>query len=81
MSLLGNILWIVLGGGLVIFFQYLFAGLILCLTVIGIPFGIQAFKLALLGLVPFGKEVVTREAGSGCLSVIMNIIEVPSKSV
>ena len=74
MSILGNILWIIFGGGIVIFFEYLFEGLILCLTIIGIPFGIQCFKLSVLGLVPFGKEVVTTESYNGCLSVVMNIL-------
>ena len=41
MSLLGNILWIFLGGGLFLFFEYLFGGAVLCVTIIGIPFGVQ----------------------------------------
>lgn len=57
MSLLGNVLWILLGGGLVLGFEYAAAGAVLCLTVIGIPFGVQCFKLALLALLPFGKRV------------------------
>lgn len=74
MSTLGNILWIVLGGGIFIFLEYLIGGLLLCVTIVGIPFGIQCMKLAFLGLVPFGKEVVDGESASGCLSVLMNII-------
>ncbi len=74
MGLIGNILWIILGGGLLIFIEYLVGGLLLCLTIIGIPFGIQCFKISYLGLVPFGREVVSNERGSGCLSLIMNII-------
>lgn len=56
MSILGNILWILLGG-LLIFFEYLIGGLILCLTIIGIPFATQHVKLASLALTPFGKEI------------------------
>lgn len=73
MSILGNILWIILGG-LIIFFEYLVGGLILCLTIVGIPFGLQAFKLSLLALMPFGKKVVPKESYTGCLNIVMNII-------
>lgn len=74
MNILGNILWIVLGGGLVIFVEYLIGGILLCLTLIGIPFGIQCIKLSILGLVPFGKEIRTVPGSDGCLSVLMNIL-------
>lgn len=74
MSLIGNILWIILGGGLLVFIEYLVGGLLLCLTIVGIPFGIQCFKISYLGLIPFGREVVSNEHGSGCLSLVMNII-------
>ena len=56
MTLLLNILWFVLGGFLVSI-AYILGGLLLCITVIGIPFGIQCFKLSLLGLAPFGRQV------------------------
>ena len=52
-SAFGNVLWIFLGGGLVIFLGYLLGGIIQCVTIIGIPFGIQNIKLAMLGLMPF----------------------------
>ena len=74
MSMIGNILWIVLGGGIFLFIQYLVAGVALCLTVIGIPFGIQAFKLAFLALLPFGKSIGGSPSTSGLLSLVMNII-------
>lgn len=74
MNTLGNILWIIIGGGIFIFLEYLIAGLLLCLTIIGIPFGIQAFRLAGLSLTPFGKEVVQERSSEGCLATIMNII-------
>jgi len=57
MSLLLNILWLILGGGLVIAFEYIVIGAILCLTILGIPFGVQCFKIAGLALSPFGKEI------------------------
>jgi len=74
MSLLGNILWIILGGGIILFFEYLLAGLLLCLTVIGIPFGALFIKLSFLALAPFSKETRQLEKASGCLSTLMNLI-------
>lgn len=74
--LLLNLIWIVLGGFL-IWLEYVLGGLILCLTVVGIPFGLQCFKLAGLGLLPFGKEVVEGPApggSEGLLTVIMNVL-------
>ncbi len=55
-----NILW-ACSFGIVLFFSYLFFGVLNCLTLIGIPFGLQAFKLAGISLWPVGRRVVTRE--------------------
>jgi len=55
MNLLLNLLWAVLGGGLILALEYALAGVILCLTIIGIPFGLQCFKIGGLALAPFGK--------------------------
>jgi uncharacterized membrane protein YccF (DUF307 family) len=74
MSLLGNILWIILGGGIILFFEYLISGLLLCITIIGIPFGIQCIKISFLALLPFGREIRHTERASGCISTLMNII-------
>ena len=52
-----NLLWIILGGGFIIWLEYMIGGLILCLTIVGIPFGMQCFKIAGMGLLPFGKEI------------------------
>jgi len=57
MRLLLNLLWIVFGGGFIIALEYAVAGLLLCATVVGIPFGLQCFKIAGMGLMPFGKEL------------------------
>ena len=73
MSAIGNILFFVLGGFL-IFIGYLLGGIVLCLTIIGIPFGIQCFKLAGLAIAPFGQEIREREPPSGALAIIMNVI-------
>lgn len=74
MNTIGNILWIILGGGIFIFLEYFIGGLLLCFTIIGIPFGLQAFRLAFLSLTPFGKEVTSSSKSEGCLSTLMNII-------
>ena len=73
MTLLLNIIWFIFGGWL-IFLAYLLGGLILCVTIIGIPFGLQCFKLSVLGLAPFGREIVETDPPSGVLAVIMNVI-------
>ena len=73
--ILGNILWLVLGGllGSIIF---LFYGVLLCLTIIGIPFGLQMFTLAALNLCPFGADVYrkSKDGRVGCLSTGFNIL-------
>ena len=51
-----NILWIVFGG-LELCIGYLFVGLAWCITIVGIPFGRQCFKMASLALIPFGANV------------------------
>ena len=73
MSLLLNILWFVFGG-FIVSLAYILGGLLLCITIIGIPFGIQCFKLSLLGLAPFGREIREKEPPGGAIAVIMNII-------
>jgi len=73
MSLLLNILWFVCGG-FIVSLAYILGGLLLCITIIGIPFGIQCFKLSLLGLAPFGREIREKEPPGGAIAVIMNII-------
>lgn len=72
MKTLLNILWLVLAG-IWLALSYLLAGVILCITIIGIPFGIQAFKLAGYALWPFGRALVP-SARKGGLSVIGNIL-------
>ena len=75
MRLLLNLLWIIFGGGLVLWLEYLLGGLLLCLTLIGIPFGLQCFKLAGLALLPFGKDIdVTESTGTGALRLLFNIL-------
>lgn len=73
MSVLGNLIWFIFGG-FILGVLYLFGGLILCLTIIGIPFGFQIIKLGLFAMWPFGGEVVQREKPMGCLSLLLNVL-------
>ena len=73
MNLLLNIIWLIFGGFIVVI-AYLLGALLLCITIVGIPFGIQCFKLAGLALAPFGREIREKEPPGGCLAVVMNVI-------
>lgn len=73
MKLLGNIIWVIFGG-LEIAIGYLACGILMMLTIIGIPFGVQCVKLALLALWPFGSTVVDKPQQSGCLNVFFNLL-------
>ena len=69
---IGNVVWLLLAG-IWLALGYALAGLLLCITIIGIPFGVQSFKLAGFSLWPFGKSVVRSPEG-GCLEVGFNIL-------
>jgi uncharacterized membrane protein YccF (DUF307 family) len=71
--LLLNILWLVLAG-IWMFVAYAIAGVVLCITIIGIPFGLQAFKLSGYALWPFGRALVPSATRHKGLSVIGNIL-------
>lgn len=71
MSLIGNIFWFVLGG-IVLSLLWFIAGLLCCITIIGIPLGVQCFKFASLMLAPFGREIDYSRAGVG--SLLINIL-------
>ena len=73
MNLLLNIIWLIFGG-FIVAIAYVLGALLLCITIIGIPFGIQCFKLAGLAVAPFGREIREKEPPSGAVAVIMNII-------
>ncbi len=70
-SLIGNLLWIIFGGFWTAV-EWLFAGLIMCLTIIGIPFGIQGFKIAAFAIWPFGRTITRQPTGAG--KILLNII-------
>ena len=73
MNAIGNILWIVFGG-FIIAIEYVISSVLLMITIVGIPFGLQTLKLADLALWPFGRDTRSNSYSSGCLSVIMNLI-------
>ncbi|WP_431212565.1 YccF domain-containing protein [Puia sp. P3] len=73
MNLIGNLIWL-LFGGFAAALGYVVGGLLLCLTIVGIPFGLQCFKIAGLVLWPFGRQVVSTGSSTGCFSIIFNII-------
>lgn len=65
-SFIGNLIWLVFGG-IFSFIGWFLAGIILSITIIGIPFGIQCFKISRLVLWPFGTEVEVGSFGFGGL--------------
>ncbi len=73
MNLIGNLIWLIFGG-LAAAVGYFFGGIILCCTVVGIPFGFQCFKIAGFVLWPFGRRVVSTGSSFGCFSTLCNII-------
>lgn len=73
MKFLGNLVWLLLGG-IVIALIYYFVGLLMCISIIGIPFGLQLFKLGTYALWPFGRELVSGPNEPGCLTILMNAV-------
>ena len=68
-----NVLWLVLGG-IITALEYVVSSLLLMVTIVGIPLGMQTLKLAGLALWPFGKTVRTAERAGGCLHILMNAL-------
>lgn len=73
MSLLGNIIWLIFGG-FVAGIGYIIGGVLLHITIIGIPLGRQAIRFGVSVMVPFGKEVVRQDRGDSFLSLVFNVI-------
>lgn len=73
MSMLGNILWLIFGGFLA-GLGYILSGLLLCLTIVGIPFGVVSMRIGVATFAPFGKRVVERPDANSSLRIIFNII-------
>ena len=72
-SVLGNIIWLVFGG-LISGLAYVLVGVLLCLTVVGAPFGVQAFKIGVATLAPFGKRVVELPQANSTLRIVFNVL-------
>jgi uncharacterized membrane protein YccF (DUF307 family) len=73
MRFLGNLVWLIFGG-IIAFLGYIIGGIVLCVTIVGIPFGIQVFKLAEICLWPFNTTFELKNWAPGCLSTVMNLI-------
>jgi len=73
MSFLGNLLWLVTGG-IIVSLAYALVGLCLCITIIGIPLGLQSFKLAALSFAPFGRTLEPFEHSLGTFTIVINAI-------
>jgi uncharacterized membrane protein YccF (DUF307 family) len=72
-SLLGNLIWLIFGG-LIAGLGYIIGGLLLCVTIIGIPFGLQSIKIGVATFTPFGKEVVEGPHANSPLRIIFNLL-------
>ena len=70
MNFIGNLIWIICGG-LFSAIGWWLAGILWCITIVGIPVGLQCFKMSSLSLNPFGKEVIDE---GGAVSCLLNII-------
>lgn len=73
MSLIGNIIWLIFGG-FITGLGYILGGLLMMLTIIGIPFGLKSIRLGTATMAPFGKRVVETNSNGGCLQLIFTII-------
>ena len=73
MNFLGNVIWLIFGGFLT-GLGYIFGGLVTCLTIVGIPFGMQAMKLGVATMAPFGTEIAPTEDANHPLQIIFNMI-------
>ncbi len=73
MSLLGNIIWLIFGG-FIAGIGYILGGLLICLTIIGIPFGQQAIKLGVATMTPFGREILVTPSAGTLLNTVFNIL-------
>jgi len=73
MNTIGNIIWLVFGG-FISAVGYVVGGIALCFTIIGIPFGLQCFKLAGFVLWPFGRIAQNTGSATGCVYLLLNII-------
>ena len=81
MALIGNLLWFVLGGGVFAWFLWMLSGVLLAITVVGLPFAVAAFRIAGFAAFPFGRELVdvralgeSRMLGTGIANTLWVIL-------
>lgn len=73
MKFLGNLIWLIFGG-FVAGLGYILGGLALCLTIVGIPFGVQNVKLGVATFTPFGKQIVTTGDANSSWRLVFNVL-------
>lgn len=73
MSILGNLIWLIFGG-IIIAVEYFIGSLLLMVTIVGIPFGMQTLKMGMLAIWPFGRDTRVQSRASGCLYILMNVL-------
>jgi uncharacterized membrane protein YccF (DUF307 family) len=81
MAFVGNLLWFIFGGGLVAWFLWILLGLLMAITIIGIPFAMAAFRIAGFAAFPFGRELIdvrligeNRMVGTGLVNILWIIL-------
>ncbi len=75
-QLIGNVFWVIFGG-IEVAVTYFFAGFVMILTIIGIPFGVKLFQIGIYALMPFGARAITREPLNLPLALLFNILWIP----
>jgi uncharacterized membrane protein YccF (DUF307 family) len=73
MNFLGNLVWLIFGG-IIIAIEYFIGSLLLMVTIVGIPFGVQTLKMGALAIWPFGRDTHVHSRASGCLYILMNLL-------
>ncbi len=81
MAFVGNLLWFIFGGGIIAWLVWLLAGVILAITIIGIPFAKAAFRISVFAAFPFGRELIDghlvgkeRMMGTGLINFLWCIL-------
>lgn len=73
MKIIGNLVWLIFGG-FIIAIEYFIGSIVLMITIVGIPFGIQTLKMGALAIWPFGRDTRVHSRASGCLYILMNVL-------
>jgi uncharacterized membrane protein YccF (DUF307 family) len=73
MKIIGNLVWLIFGG-FAIAIEYFIGSIVLMITIVGIPFGIQTLKMGALAIWPFGRDTRVHSRASGCLYILMNVL-------